>query len=58
MRLVMMDGHDDFEAALCAAINGYCHLANSAIRSALELVSIGTWAKLCGKQSEFQGLEE
>lgn len=51
---VMMDAHDDFEAALYAAITGYYRLANSAMRSALELVAIGAWAKLCGKQSEFQ----
>lgn len=51
---VMMDAHDDFDAALYAAITGYYRLANSAMRSALELVAIGTWAKLCGKQSELQ----
>lgn len=51
---VMMDAHDDFEAALYAAITGYYRLANSTMRSALELVGIGTWAKLCGKRSEFQ----
>ncbi len=51
---VMMDAHDDFEAALYAAVTGYYRLANSAMRSALELVAIGTWAKLCGKRSEFQ----
>lgn len=51
---VMMDAHDDLEAALYSAITGYYRLANSAMRSALELVVIGTWAKLCGKRSEFQ----
>jgi len=54
MHPVMMDAHDDFDAALYAAITGYYRLANSAMRSAVELVSIGTWAKRCGKQSEFQ----
>jgi hypothetical protein len=51
---VMMDAHDDFEAALYAAITGYYRLANSTMRSALELVTIGTWAKLCCKRSEFK----
>lgn len=55
---VMMDAHDDFDAALYAAITGYYRLANSAMRSALELVTIGTWAKLCGKQSEFNKWEK
>jgi hypothetical protein len=35
-------------------ISDLYRLANSAMRSALELVAIGTWAKGCGKQSEFQ----
>lgn len=51
---VMLDAHDDFDAALYAAITGYYRLANSTMRSALELVTIGTWAKLCGRRSEFQ----
>jgi hypothetical protein len=55
---VMMDAHDDFDAALYAAITGYYRLANSAMRSALELVTIGTWAKLCGKQREFKKWEK
>jgi len=55
---VMMDAHDEFDAALYAAITGYYRLANSAMRSALELVTIGTWAILCGKQSRFHKWEK
>jgi hypothetical protein len=55
---VMLDAHDDCDAALYAAITGYYRLANSAMRSALELVAIGTWAKLCGKKSEFRKWEK
>lgn len=51
---VMMDAHDDFEAALYTAITSYYRIANSAMRSALELVAIGTWANLCSKRGEFQ----
>jgi hypothetical protein len=50
---VTMDAHDELDAALYNAIVGYYRVANAAMRSALELVTIGTWAKMCGKQSEF-----
>jgi hypothetical protein len=55
---VMLDAYDDFEAALYTAITGYYRLANSAMRSALELVTIGTWAKVCGKRNEFQNWQK
>ncbi len=49
---VMLDAHDDFDAAVYTAIVGYYRLSISAIRSALELVTIGTWAQVCGKSKE------
>jgi hypothetical protein len=51
---VMLDAHDDFDAALYSAIVGYYRLSNSAMRSALELVTIGTWAQVCSKKKEFR----
>lgn len=54
MGVVMLDAHDDFDAALYASIVGYYRLANTAMRSALELVAIGTWAQVCGRKKEFQ----
>jgi hypothetical protein len=50
---VMLDAHDELDAALYNTVTGYYRVANSATRNALELVTIGTWAKLCGKQCEF-----
>jgi hypothetical protein len=55
---VMLDAYDDFETALYTAITGYYRLANSAMRSALELVTIGTWAKVCGKRNEFKNWQK
>lgn len=50
---VMLDAADDFQAATYTALTGYYRLSISALRSALELVSIGTWAQVCGKRKEF-----
>jgi hypothetical protein len=51
---VMLDAHDDFDAALYTAIVGYYRLSNSAMRSALELVTIGAWAQVCNRKKEFR----
>jgi hypothetical protein len=53
MFTVMLDAADDFQAATYAALTGYYRLSISALRSALELVAIGTWAQISGKQREF-----
>jgi hypothetical protein len=58
MLSVMFDAHDELDAALYNAITGYYRVSNSATRSALELVTIGTWAKLCGKKTEFEEWQE
>jgi hypothetical protein len=50
---VVLDAHDELDAALYNTVVGYYRVANAAMRSALELVTIGTWAKVCGKKSEF-----
>jgi hypothetical protein len=53
MFMVMLDAADDFQAATYAALTGYYRLSISALRSALELVAIGTWAQISGKQRDF-----
>lgn len=50
---VMLDAADDFQAALYTALTGFYRLSVSALRSALELTSIGTWAQVCGRRQEF-----
>lgn len=58
MGAVMLDAHDDFDAAVFNAIVGYYRLSNSAMRSALELITIGTWAQTCSRRKEFQRWEK
>ncbi len=53
MFTVMLDAADDFQAATYTALTGYYRLSISAVRSALELVTIGAWAQVCGKREEF-----
>lgn len=55
---VMLDAYDDLDAALFTAIVGYYRLSNSAMRSALELVTIGTWAQVCGHRNEFKNWQK
>jgi hypothetical protein len=50
---VMLDAADDFQAATFTALTGYYRLSVAALRSALESVSIGTWAQVSGKHQEF-----
>ncbi len=51
---VMLDAADDFQAATYASMTGYYRLSVAALRSALELIAIGTWAQVCGKKHEFK----
>ncbi|HXR39202.1 MAG TPA: hypothetical protein VN776_08915 [Terracidiphilus sp.] len=51
---VMLDAADDFQAATYAALTGYYRLSVAALRSSLELVTIGAWAQVCGKRKEFK----
>ena len=55
---VMLDAGDDFQAATYAALTGFYRLSAAALRSALELTTIGTWAQICGKQKEFRSWRE
>jgi hypothetical protein len=51
---VMLEAGDDFQAATYAALTGFYRLSVAALRSALELTTIGTWAQVCDKQKEFR----
>ena len=51
---VMLDAGDDFQAATYAALTGFYRLSITALRSALELTAIGSWAEVCGKKGEFK----
>ena len=51
---VMLDANDDFQAATYNALTGYYRLSAAALRSALELTTIGAWAQVCGKQKQFR----
>jgi hypothetical protein len=52
---VMLDANDDFQAATYNALTGFYRLSAAALRSALELTTIGAWAQVCGKRKEFRG---
>jgi len=51
---VMLDAGDDFQSATYNALTGFYRLSAVALRSALELTTIGEWAQVCGKQKEFR----
>jgi hypothetical protein len=51
---VMLDAGDDFQVATYTALTGFYRLSIAALRSALELVTIGTWAQVCGRHQEFR----
>jgi hypothetical protein len=51
---VMLDAGDDFQSATYAALTGFYRLSITALRSALELTTIGTWAQVCGKDAEYR----
>jgi hypothetical protein len=51
---VMLDAGDDFQAATYNALTGFYRFSMSGLRSALELVTIGVWAQVSGKNQEFQ----
>lgn len=50
----MLDAGDDFQSATYAALTGFYRPSISALRSALELMTISTWAQVCGKAAEYQ----
>ena len=50
----MLDAGDDFQSATYTALTGFYRLSVSALRSALELTAIGTWAQVRGKEVEYR----
>jgi hypothetical protein len=50
----MLDAADDFQSASYCALTGYYRLSVAAVRSALELTAIGTWAQICGKRAQYR----
>jgi hypothetical protein len=51
---VMLDAGDDFQAATYTTLTGFYRLSIAALRSALELTTIGAWAQVCRKEKEFR----
>lgn len=51
LAIAMLDAGDEFQSATYAALTGFYRLSIAALRSALELVAIGTWAEVCHKGS-------
>jgi hypothetical protein len=51
---VMLDAGDDFQSATYTALTGFYRLSITALRSALELTTIGAWAQVSGKNQEFR----
>jgi hypothetical protein len=51
---VMLDAGDDFQAAIYNALTGFYRLSVVALRSALEVTTIGAWAQVCAKRKEFR----
>jgi hypothetical protein len=54
MTTVLLDAHDDFQAALYNAITGYYRLSVTAIRAALEALAIGAWCQTSAKRDDFK----
>jgi hypothetical protein len=50
----MLDAGDDFQSSTYTALTGFYRLSVTALRSALELTTIATWAQVCSKDAEYQ----
>ena len=53
MSSAMLDAGDDFQSATYTALTGFYRLSITALRSALELTTIGAWAQVCSKTREY-----
>lgn len=49
----MLDAGDDFQSAAYTAMTGFYRLSVSALRSALELIAIGSWAQMTGNRAKY-----
>ena len=54
LAIAMLDAGDEFQSATYAALTGFYRLSIAALRCALELVAIGTWAEVCHKDQKFR----
>jgi hypothetical protein len=54
MTTVLLDAHDDFQAALFNAMTGYYRLSVTATRAALEALAIGAWCQTSAKRDDFK----
>jgi hypothetical protein len=54
LHVPMLDAGDDFNAAIFNLLHGFYRQACDSLRSALELISIGAWYQLTGRDTEFQ----
>lgn len=50
----MLDAGDNFQSATYTALTGFYRLSVDALRGALELMAIATWAQVCGRDEEFE----
>lgn len=50
----MLDAGDNFQSATYTALMGFYRLSVDALRGALELMAIATWAQVCGRDNEFK----
>jgi hypothetical protein len=50
----MLDAGDDFQAATHSALTGFYRLSLAALRSALELTTIGACGQVCGNGKQFR----
>jgi len=54
MSPVMLDAHDEMQAAIYNCLTGYYRFSAGGMRNVMELVAIGCWAEVCGKKKEFR----
>jgi len=50
----MLDAGDDFQASTYAALTGFYRLSVSALRSALEIMTIAAWLKLADRKADYR----
>ena len=50
----ILDATDEFQATTFNALNGYYRQANGFLRSALELITIGTYCQVCAEATKYK----
>jgi hypothetical protein len=54
MSPAMLEAYDEMQAAIYNCLTGYYRFSVGGMRNVLELVAIGCWAEVCGKNKEFR----